>query len=92
MATHAKPFVTSTPLSDVPTALPMDAQLTSPAVRSALLVVDMQHDFVDLDGMLSVPGAQAIVQRINALMTEGCWDLIVASKDWQAIAARAAVI
>ncbi len=36
--------------------------------RTALVVVDMQHDFVDADGALPVPGAAATVPRIGRLL------------------------
>lgn len=36
--------------------------------RTALVVVDMQHDFVDEDGALPVPGAPDTVPRIGRLL------------------------
>lgn len=38
------------------------------AARTALVVVDMQHDFVDEDGALPVPGAGATVPEIRRLL------------------------
>ena len=46
----------------------------------ALIVVDMQNDFID--GSLAVPRAKEIIDPINKLMKEGNYDLIVASQDW----------
>jgi nicotinamidase-related amidase len=37
-------------------------------VTTALVVVDMQHDFVDPDGALPVPGAAETVPRIRGLL------------------------
>ena len=34
----------------------------------ALIVVDMQNDFIKKDGALSVPNAETIVENINKLI------------------------
>jgi nicotinamidase/pyrazinamidase len=51
---------------------------------TALIVVDVQNDFADQDGSLSVPGAQAVVGAINreiaAAKANG--SLVVATQDW----------
>lgn len=48
--------------------------------NSALLVIDMQYDFMQ-GGSLEVQGANELIPIINKLMTLN-WGLIVASKDW----------
>jgi nicotinamidase/pyrazinamidase len=51
---------------------------------TALVVVDVQNDFADPAGSLSVPGAEAVIPVVNGAM----WDaleggaLIVATQDW----------
>jgi nicotinamidase/pyrazinamidase len=56
----------------------------SAAPRTALLVVDMQRDFVSPDGSLFVAGAPAIVPIIGALVDRArdAGDLVVWSQDW----------
>lgn len=49
---------------------------------SALIVVDVQNDFALPSGALSVPGGEAILDRVNALMRSGEFDLVVATRDW----------
>ena len=52
--------------------------------RTALLVVDVQNDFADPSGSLSVAGGEAIVPRVNdeiaAARTAGA--LVVYTQDW----------
>ena len=48
--------------------------------NSALLVIDMQYDFMQ-GGSLEVQGANELIPYINKLMTLN-WGLIAASKDW----------
>lgn len=54
-------------------------------MRTALIVVDMQNDFMD-DGALPVEGAYSIVEAVNDRiilgMSDRHYDLIVASQDW----------
>jgi biuret amidohydrolase len=38
--------------------------------RQALLIIDMQHDFVDPDGVVPCIGAPQIVSRVRQLVTE----------------------
>jgi len=53
--------------------------------RIALIVVDMQRDFVDPEkGSLYVPGAEAIVDTVNKLIDkaiENGWE-VVYTQDW----------
>jgi len=52
--------------------------------RTALVVVDLQNDFADPNGSLSVAGGEAVVPVVNAAL----WDaidagaLVVATQDW----------
>lgn len=48
--------------------------------KSALLVIDMQYDFMK-KGSLEVPEANTLIEPINKLMQLD-WGLIIASKDW----------
>lgn len=47
---------------------------------SALLIIDMQNDFMK-NGSLEVPDANQLIKPINELM-ELNWGTIIASKDW----------
>lgn len=47
----------------------------------ALLVIDMQNDFLK-GGSLEVPNGNEIINKINKLMESNNFDLIVATKDW----------
>jgi nicotinamidase/pyrazinamidase len=51
---------------------------------TALLVVDVQNDFADPGGSLSVPGAEAILPRVDGevRMAEAAGALVVATQDW----------
>jgi len=51
--------------------------------RRALIIVDVQHDFVE-NGALAVQGGNEVAQRIAAdLLGEDCrYDLIVTTQDW----------
>lgn len=52
--------------------------------RTALLVVDVQNDFADPDGSLSVRGGDAIVPRVNAEMAAAreAGGTVVCTQDW----------
>lgn len=51
--------------------------------RRALIIVDVQHDFVE-NGALAVQGGNEVAQRIAAdLLGEDCgYDLVVTTQDW----------
>ena len=51
-------------------------------MKKALLVVDMQNDFLDPQGALVVPAALEVIPRINALACSGEYDMVLASQDW----------
>ncbi|MGH2840847.1 MAG: nicotinamidase [Solirubrobacteraceae bacterium] len=48
----------------------------------ALIIVDYQNDFAAPDGALSVPGGEAIAERINELAASGDFAFVVATRDW----------
>ena len=52
--------------------------------RTALVVVDVQNDFADPAGSLSVAGAAAIMPRINAAVAEAreAGSMVVYTQDW----------
>jgi nicotinamidase/pyrazinamidase len=52
--------------------------------RTALVVVDVQNDFADSSGSLSVAGGEAIVPRVNEAIAQAieAGALLVATQDW----------
>jgi nicotinamidase/pyrazinamidase len=50
-------------------------------VPRALVIVDFQNDFTP-GGALAVDHGDEIAGRINALATEGGFDLVIATRDW----------
>jgi nicotinamidase/pyrazinamidase len=48
----------------------------------ALLIVDVQNDFLPPDGALAVSGGDEVIEPINALARSGSFDLIIATRDW----------
>ena len=52
--------------------------------RTALVVVDLQNDFADPAGGLSVAGGEAVVPTVNAHVREAIEEgaLVVATQDW----------
>ena len=52
--------------------------------RTALVVVDLQNDFADPAGSLSVVGGDAVVPVVNAAVDEAlaAGAMIVATQDW----------
>ncbi|ESL05480.1 Nicotinamidase [Trypanosoma rangeli SC58] len=51
-------------------------------IHDALLVVDMQNDFVCPDGALSVPAAMEVIPVINHISHTYDFRAVVATKDW----------
>lgn len=49
--------------------------------RKALIVVDMQNDFIP-GGSLSVPGGLAIIPKLHKFLENSDYDLIVTTQDW----------
>ena len=47
----------------------------------ALIVVDLQRDFFP-GGALGVPGGDEVLEPVDALLREGGFDLVVATRDW----------
>ena len=50
--------------------------------QKALVIVDMQNDFVLKTGSLSVPDAETVVEVINNIRQAGIFDLIVLTQDY----------
>lgn len=58
-----------------------DDHKTSPSYKkSALLVIDMQNDFIPPGGSLQVSGGDSIIQLVNDLMDLD-WKVVIASQD-----------
>ncbi len=52
----------------------------------ALLVIDMQNDFCDIDGAsLPVKGGTSVIPYINKLINSGKYEKVVFSQDWHPI-------
>jgi len=51
-------------------------------VRHALVVVDVQNDFLPPHGALAVPDGHEVIRPINDLLAAGGFDLVVATRDW----------
>lgn len=50
--------------------------------KKALIVVDMQNDFADPKGALYVKGGEKLIKKIENLIKNGPYDLIVVTRDW----------
>jgi len=50
-------------------------------VSDALIVVDVQNDFVP-GGALAVPHGDEVVPRVRELIDSDAFDLVVATRDW----------
>ncbi|KND02344.1 uncharacterized protein SPPG_02816 [Spizellomyces punctatus DAOM BR117] len=50
--------------------------------KIALIVVDVQNDFLPPSGALPVPGGREIVPVVERLLERCEWDLVVATQDW----------
>lgn len=48
--------------------------------KRAIIVIDLQNDFVS--GSLAVPSAEGIIPGINWLISDGQFDLVIATRDW----------
>lgn len=48
--------------------------------RTALIVVDVQNDFLPPNGSLAVPNAREVVPVIRELVEKCRWDLVVATQ------------
>jgi len=51
-------------------------------MADALLIVDVQNDFMPPQGALAVSGGDEVIEPINALARSGSFNLIVATRDW----------
>jgi nicotinamidase len=52
------------------------------SATAALIVVDLQEDFLPPNGALAVTGGREVINVINGLMENHDWRIILASKDW----------
>jgi nicotinamidase-related amidase len=52
---------------------------------SALLLVDVQNDFLPPSGVLAVTGGDSILAVVHRLLDEGQWNLVVASQVCQTV-------
>ena len=51
-------------------------------MADALLIVDVQNDFMPPHGALAVSGGDEVIEPINAQARSGSFDLIIATRDW----------
>jgi len=51
-------------------------------INNALLIIDVQYDFLPPDGSLAVKDGDAIIPIINDLRKNYNWDTIALSQDW----------
>src|SRR5205085_1425564 len=51
-------------------------------MADALLIIDVQNDFMPPDGALAVACGDEVIEPINALARSGSFDLIIATRDW----------
>jgi nicotinamidase/pyrazinamidase len=51
-------------------------------MSDALLIVDVQKDFIPPDGALVVPGGDEVIEPINQLARSADFELVVATRDW----------
>ncbi|CBH14135.1 nicotinamidase, putative [Trypanosoma equiperdum] len=58
------------------------SRITLSSQHDALIIVDMQNDFVLPDGALSVTGATEIIPIINRVVGDHQFRAVVASMDW----------
>lgn len=49
-------------------------------ILKILAIIDVQNDFIE--GTLAVPNAQEIIDKINKLVANGDFDLVVVTQDW----------
>lgn len=59
----------------------MRAELAPPERRRALVLVDLQNDFMP-GGALPVPNGNDVVTPIIKLVHEQHWDVVIATQDW----------
>jgi nicotinamidase/pyrazinamidase len=51
-------------------------------MAEALLIVDVQNDFLPPDGALAVPDGDQVIAPIDELVASGRFDVVVATRDW----------
>ena len=57
----------------------------TPINKRALMIIDMQYDFVSKTGSLYVKDAEHIIEPINLLINNLKWDQIIFTQDWHPI-------
>ncbi|KAI5289228.1 NAD(+) salvage pathway protein [Ascosphaera aggregata] len=57
-------------------------QLSTSSFRPALIVVDVQNDFLPPDGPVAVPGGREVIPLINELLSSQGFVLKIATLDW----------
>lgn len=50
--------------------------------KTALIIIDMQNDFINPKGSLYVKDADSLVEHTVSLMQEPKWDCVAMTKDW----------
>ncbi|CCE63538.1 hypothetical protein TPHA_0F00510 [Tetrapisispora phaffii CBS 4417] len=53
--------------------------------RKALLVIDVQNDFLPPNGSLAVNGGNEIIQPILSLIEKEDWDMVIMTQDWHSM-------
>ena len=51
-------------------------------MTQALLIIDVQNDFLPPDGALAVPDGDAVIAPINELLASDRFGLVIATRDW----------
>jgi nicotinamidase/pyrazinamidase len=51
-------------------------------MAEALLIIDVQNDFLPPDGALAVPDGGAVIAAINELAESDRYGLVIATRDW----------
>ena len=50
--------------------------------QQALIVIDVQGDYLNPNHPMFVPGSHAIVTPINSLINSFQWEIVVFTQDW----------
>ncbi len=51
-------------------------------MTQALLIIDVQNDFLPPDGALAVPDGEDVIAPINELLASDRFGLVIATRDW----------
>jgi nicotinamidase/pyrazinamidase len=66
---------------DTPTGLPPTRSSIAPCDKSALIIIDVQHDFLP-GGSLAVPDGNKVLSVIKALRNSYKFPIVMLSQDW----------